>query len=212
MSAEEKNEDPSPPSSYFIGKREDIVKVKRVTKFINGRDVLVLYHNGTFHAMDMRCYHSGGPLQNGDIEEFSGKLCIVCPWHKYKITLLEGEGLYQAVDPSQKVLKPKWASKGIKQRVHLQTQNTTPYDSKSRLPVDVVSVSHSKHVSAFSNFSTNLPASKPAPKAQPAAILEEGIIKAETRPRLGERDDTLPPNYRFPKEPVPVAPVLVENK
>lgn len=56
MSAEEKNEDPSPPSSYFIGKREDIVKVKRVTKFINGRDVLVLYHNGTFHAMDMRCY------------------------------------------------------------------------------------------------------------------------------------------------------------
>ncbi|XP_048833837.1 Rieske domain-containing protein-like [Brienomyrus brachyistius] len=119
MSAEEKNEDPSPPSSHFIGKREDLMKVKRVTKFINGRDVLVLYHNGTFHAMDTRCYHSGGPLQNGDIEEFSGKLCIVCPWHKYKITLLEGEGLYQAVDPSQKVLKPKWASKGIKQRVHL---------------------------------------------------------------------------------------------
>lgn len=32
---------------------------------------------------------------------------------------MEGEGLYQAVDPSQKVPKPKWASKGIKQRVHL---------------------------------------------------------------------------------------------
>ncbi|XP_048833811.1 calpastatin-like isoform X9 [Brienomyrus brachyistius] len=88
----------------------------------------------------------------------------------------------------------------------LQTQNTAPYDSKSRHPVDVVSVSHSKSVSACSNFSNTLPSSKPVP-----TIIEEGIIKAETRSRLGERDDTLPPHYRTPKESVPVAPVPVEN-
>ncbi|KAG7481271.1 hypothetical protein MATL_G00064670 [Megalops atlanticus] len=107
-----------PPSSYFVGKRDDIVKARRVTMFVNGRDILVVYHQGVFHAMDMRCYHSGGPLENGDIEEFNGRLCIVCPWHKYKITLAEGEALYQAVDPAQKPPKPQWLSKGVKQRIH----------------------------------------------------------------------------------------------
>ncbi|XP_034152160.1 Rieske domain-containing protein-like isoform X2 [Esox lucius] len=72
--------------------------------------------------MDMRCYHSGGPLQEGDIEEFDGRICIVCPWHKYKITLAEGKGLYQAVNPSATPPKPTWRSKGVKQRVHKVTE------------------------------------------------------------------------------------------
>lgn len=43
----------------------------------------------------------------------------MCPWHKYKITLTEGEGLYQAVDdPSAKPLRTHWRSKGVKQRIH----------------------------------------------------------------------------------------------
>ncbi|XP_029295845.1 Rieske domain-containing protein-like [Cottoperca gobio] len=113
-----------PPASHFIGRKEDIVKAGRVTKMVNGcRDILVLHHQGQLHAMDVRCYHSGGPLQNGDIEEFNGRLCIVCPWHKYKITLAEGEGLYQAVDnPTAKPLRTHWCSKGVKQRIHKVTE------------------------------------------------------------------------------------------
>ncbi|XP_071339142.1 Rieske domain-containing protein isoform X2 [Trachinotus anak] len=113
----------SPPSdSHFIGKKEDIVKAGRVTKLVNGcRDVLVLYHQGQLHAMDMRCYR--GALQYGDIEEFNGRMCIICPWHKYKITLAEGEGLYQAVDdPTAKPLRTHWCSKGVKQRIHKVTE------------------------------------------------------------------------------------------
>lgn len=50
-------------------------------------------------------------------------LCIVCPWHKYKITLAEGEGLYQAVDnPMAKPLRTHWCSKGVKQRIHKVTE------------------------------------------------------------------------------------------
>ncbi|XP_072537288.1 Rieske domain-containing protein [Salminus brasiliensis] len=64
----------------------------------------------------------GGALQGGDIEEFDGRLCIVCPWHKYKITLADGEGLYQAVDPTVRPLQPVWCSKGVKQRVHRVTE------------------------------------------------------------------------------------------
>lgn len=47
----------------------------------------------------------------------------MCPWHKYKITLAEGEGLYQAVDdPTTKPLRTHWRSKGVKQRIHRVTE------------------------------------------------------------------------------------------
>ncbi|KAM4578994.1 Rieske domain-containing protein-like isoform 1-T3 [Fundulus diaphanus] len=124
MSSEEESHPSSSPTMHFVGKKADIVKAGRVTKRLNGsRDVLVMYHQGQLYALDMRCYHAGGPLQNGDIEEFNGRLCIVCPWHKYKITLAEGEGLYQAVDdPTVRPLKTHWRSKGVKQRIHKVTE------------------------------------------------------------------------------------------
>ncbi|XP_063050923.1 Rieske domain-containing protein [Engraulis encrasicolus] len=106
-------------TKHCVGKREDIIRAKRLVMPVDGRDILVLYHEGEFHALDVRCYHAGGPLQNADIEEFGGRLCIVCPWHKYKITLSEGEGLYQSVDPTVRPPRPgPWRSKGVKQRVH----------------------------------------------------------------------------------------------
>lgn len=47
----------------------------------------------------------------------------MCPWHKYKITLAEGEGLYQAVDdPTARPLRTHWRSKGVKQRIHKVTE------------------------------------------------------------------------------------------
>lgn len=56
------------------------------------------------------------------IQEVNKKLCIICPKHKYKITLAEGEGIYKACDPRQKDRTFKWFSKGIKQRVHTVTE------------------------------------------------------------------------------------------
>eukprot|EP01138_Halocafeteria_seosinensis_P008233 gb/GECG01008414.1/.p1 GENE.gb/GECG01008414.1/~~gb/GECG01008414.1/.p1 ORF type:complete len:252 (+),score=33.92 gb/GECG01008414.1/:1-756(+) len=73
-------------------------------------------------AMDHACYHHGGPLAGGDIEELGGQPCVVCPWHRYKISLVTGEGMYIGIDPMQKGPdgKPQQLvkSKGIKQRIH----------------------------------------------------------------------------------------------
>uniref|UniRef100_A0A672Q9X0 Rieske domain-containing protein n=1 Tax=Sinocyclocheilus grahami TaxID=75366 RepID=A0A672Q9X0_SINGR len=115
--------------THFIGKKENIIQDRRVVKSVGERDVLVIYHQGDFYAIDVRCYHSGGPLQEGDIEDFDGRPSIECPWHKYKITLAEGESLYQAVDPSVKPLKPTWCSKGVKQRVHTVTLSNEDVNS-----------------------------------------------------------------------------------
>lgn len=55
-------------------------------------------------------------------QEFDGKMCIVCPRHKYKISLAKGEGIYKASDPREKPPVPRWYSKGVKQRTHTVTE------------------------------------------------------------------------------------------
>eukprot|EP01104_Vermistella_antarctica_P002428 TRINITY_DN1266_c0_g1_i2.p2 TRINITY_DN1266_c0_g1~~TRINITY_DN1266_c0_g1_i2.p2 ORF type:complete len:112 (-),score=8.99 TRINITY_DN1266_c0_g1_i2:171-506(-) len=60
---------------------------------------------------DARCYHMGGPLDEGDIEDFDGRLCVKCPWHRYIIDLDTGEGMYRDMESNGKC-------KGRKQRVH----------------------------------------------------------------------------------------------
>ncbi|XP_059925977.1 Rieske domain-containing protein isoform X1 [Gadus macrocephalus] len=123
--------------AHFVGMREELIEAKRSVRTLEGRDVLVIYHLETFYAIDSYCYHEAGALQTGDIElemqsthtiqlqhpqELGGKLCIICPNHKYKITLAEGEGLYKYTDPKEKSPVAMWLSKGPKQRVHSITE------------------------------------------------------------------------------------------
>lgn len=55
------------------------------------------------------------------LQDIDGQACIVCPWHKFKITLETGEGLYKGINPQEPSPTPKWQSKGVKQRIHQVT-------------------------------------------------------------------------------------------
>lgn len=85
---------------------------------VGGRP-LVIFRTGSegddgsphLYCLDRICYHMGGPLDSGDIEDIHGTLVVSCPWHRYKIALEDGSGLYQAT-PGQ------WKSKGRRQRTH----------------------------------------------------------------------------------------------
>ncbi|TMS19301.1 Rieske domain-containing protein [Larimichthys crocea] len=116
--------DLKPPSGEpnFVGKKDELIKAKRSFRTLEGRDILIIYHEGVLYAMDSYCYHAGGKLELGDIEEFDGKLCIVCPNHKYKISLAKGECIYKASNPREKPPVPRWYSKGVKQRTHTVTE------------------------------------------------------------------------------------------
>ncbi|KAL6111806.1 uncharacterized protein ACO6RY_08703 [Pungitius sinensis] len=118
-------EEKMPPTgvSHFVGKKEELIKAKRSCRTLEGRDILIIHHQSVFYAVDSYCYHAGGQLQNGDIEEIAGKLCIICPNHKYKISLAEGVGLYKASDPAEKPPVSRWYSKGVKQRIHTVTES-----------------------------------------------------------------------------------------
>ena len=50
---------------------------------------------GKVHAFDSICYHAGGPLGAGDIEDIdvggSRVSCVRCPWHHYLLSLVDGQ-------------------------------------------------------------------------------------------------------------------------
>ncbi|ELR21764.1 rieske [2fe2s] domain containing protein, partial [Acanthamoeba castellanii str. Neff] len=77
-----------------VGSVDEVGHRKRVC--VEGRDVLVLNVGSgkdDYCALDSVCYHFGGPLSEGDIEDIQGRQCIVCPWHKYYIDVHTGEGI-----------------------------------------------------------------------------------------------------------------------
>ncbi|KFO60542.1 Rieske domain-containing protein, partial [Corvus brachyrhynchos] len=119
-----------PDGLVFIGKEEDIKKSQRITAKVDGREIVVFYHEGKFHALDSRCYRKIFACVISKmtcylffffLQDIDGQACIVCPWHKFKITLETGEGLYEGINPLEPSLTPKWQSKGVKQRIHKVT-------------------------------------------------------------------------------------------
>jgi nitrite reductase/ring-hydroxylating ferredoxin subunit len=88
---------------------------------LGGRHVSLINWRGDVHALDSLCYHAGGPLAVGEIEDVDGRACVSCPWHLYKIELETGEKLYGATtwDPEKGALVPDGTkSVGVRQRVH----------------------------------------------------------------------------------------------
>jgi len=90
-----------------------------------GRVLTVLRHKGQLHVFDGACYHAGGPLGLGDIEDIDAagesRACIDCPWHHHKIDLQSGVKWYEALikDPSGRLVPGGWkASAAPVQRIH----------------------------------------------------------------------------------------------
>lgn len=44
---------------------------------VDGKKIALFNINGSFFAIDDTCTHRGGPLSEGDVEEFK----VTCPWH-----------------------------------------------------------------------------------------------------------------------------------
>ncbi len=41
---------------HFVGKKDELIEAKRSFRTIEGRDVLIIHHQGVFYAMDSYCY------------------------------------------------------------------------------------------------------------------------------------------------------------
>lgn len=98
---------------------KDLEEGGRVHVRLGGRYVSVFRHEGVLRAIDSVCFHAGGPLALGDLEDVDGKACLSCPWHHYKITIDTGEKLYRSLDKvGDKLVPGDWKSVGKRQRIH----------------------------------------------------------------------------------------------
>lgn len=54
--------DLKPPSGEpnFVGKKDELIKAKRSFRTLEGRDILIIYHEGVLYAMDSYCYREYG--------------------------------------------------------------------------------------------------------------------------------------------------------
>ncbi|KAK9821163.1 hypothetical protein WJX74_003053 [Apatococcus lobatus] len=78
---------------------------------VQGRKVTLARLGGKLYCFDSTCYHMGGPLNEGDIEDFNGTACVTCPWHHHRISLETGGTL-------EKGLLNTTCESAPKQRLH----------------------------------------------------------------------------------------------
>lgn len=99
----------------------------RLHSQIDGRFITIFRQNGKLSAIDSICYHAGGPLTLGnlqDIEDLDGITTVSCPWHKFLVSIDDGSRVYQQVTivngkPSVK----GWTKGKVVQRTHKVYEN-----------------------------------------------------------------------------------------
>lgn len=91
-----------------------------------GRRALLINNRGNLHCIDAQCFHFGGPLWEGEIEEIGERSCLKCPWHEYRVDIATGH-----------CFDNFGTSKGMQQRTHhVQVdQSTGDVYVKENLPV-----------------------------------------------------------------------------
>lgn len=83
-----------------VGESVDVIRRKKVVLDIDGREILVLAHDGRFYAFDNICIHRERELSKGVI--LNGKL--VCPGHQWAFALETGwESVKEQCQPTHPV-------------------------------------------------------------------------------------------------------------
>ncbi|MFQ5799135.1 MAG: Rieske (2Fe-2S) protein [Bacteroidota bacterium] len=54
---------------------------------IDGKTIALFNINGSFFAIDDTCTHRGGPLSEGEVEDFQ----VTCPWHRATYDVRSGK-------------------------------------------------------------------------------------------------------------------------
>jgi nitrite reductase/ring-hydroxylating ferredoxin subunit len=85
---------------YKIAEANQPADGKRLHVRVEGRFITVFRHNGNLSAIDSICHHAGGPLTLGELRDIEdlGVTVVLCPWHKFMVTIDQGLKAYQSVE------------------------------------------------------------------------------------------------------------------
>jgi nitrite reductase/ring-hydroxylating ferredoxin subunit len=85
------------------------------------RYITIFRFKGHLSAIDAICHHAGGPLTLGPVEDIEdlGKRVVLCPWHRFMVSIDDGTKVYQAVEIVNGLpVKKGWKIGKMVQRTH----------------------------------------------------------------------------------------------
>jgi nitrite reductase (NADH) small subunit len=65
---------------------DELRETKRKKIEVNGEHIVLFYLHGQVFAVNSVCPHSGGPLEQGQLDDEE----IICPWHSYMFNIKTG--------------------------------------------------------------------------------------------------------------------------
>ncbi|MEO8361583.1 MAG: Rieske (2Fe-2S) protein [Vicinamibacteria bacterium] len=68
---------------------DELLPGQATSVMVEGTNVALFNVDGSFHAIENRCIHRGGPLAEGFV---SGPV-VTCPWHEWQFDVTNGECL-----------------------------------------------------------------------------------------------------------------------
>lgn len=74
------------PNFVRVAATSDIPVGQGKTVEVNGKQIAVFNHQGTFYAIDNTCKHQGGPLGEGELDGTT----VICPWHGWTYDVTTG--------------------------------------------------------------------------------------------------------------------------
>lgn len=95
---------------------------------VDGRFVTIFRLRGRLSAIDAICHHAGGPLTLGPVEDIEdlGVTVVLCPWHKFMVTVDQGLKAYKSVAfQDGKPVPGPWKLGKMVQRAHLIVEDSS---------------------------------------------------------------------------------------
>jgi len=101
---------------------------ERIHTRVNNRYITIFRNKAKLSVIDSICHHAGGPLTLGPLQEIEdlGVTVVLCPWHKYMVSIADGTKIYQAVEViNNKPVITGWTQGRMVQRSHIVTEDSS---------------------------------------------------------------------------------------
>lgn len=145
---------------YRVADRGVPAEGRRIHVRVAERFVTVFRNKGKLSCLDSVCYHASGPMTEGKVEDIEdlGVSVVLCPWHRFAVTLDGGMRAYQSVAfMNGKPVNAGWTLGKVVQRPHLVAEVASGLyvvssSSRSMLPLPFpcslsqVSFSHEQRI------------------------------------------------------------------
>lgn len=72
-----------------VASNADVAEGQMIEVQLDGKQIAIAHVKGEFYAFAGECPHQGGPMAEGELEEY----ILTCPWHNFRFDVRTGRTL-----------------------------------------------------------------------------------------------------------------------